>query len=187
LGRRASANIARYGTISGMGFNKRQLAAGENVVFHTRAHRKAIVLPVLVLLIVGAGAVWLSTLTTMLWLQWTILIIAAVVIVIGVLVPILSWSASTDTLTTHRLISREGIIRRVRRDIPLERVHSVNRERGFIDRMLGSGTLIVQSAGADSDVVLEDIPRLKQRHMQIQEILMDMEIPAEGNPRVPRR
>jgi len=169
-----------------MGFNKRNLAAGENVVFHTRAHWKAIVLPVLVLLIVGVGASWLVNKTDLLWLQWTIVVIAAIVLIIGTLVPILNWSSSTDTLTTHRLISREGIIRRVRRDIPLDRVHAVNRDRSFIDRILGSGTLIVQSAGADSDVVLENIPRLKQRHMQIQEILMDMEIPAEGNPRVPR-
>src|SRR5690625_303965 len=142
LGRRASANIARYGTISGMGFNKRQLAAGENVVFHTRAHWKAIVLPVLVLLIVGAGASWLVNKTDLLWLQWTIVVIAAIVLIIGTLVPILNWSSSTDTLTTHRLISREGIIRRVRRDIPLDRVHAVNRDRSFIDRILGSGTLI---------------------------------------------
>lgn len=169
-----------------MGFNKRNLAAGENIVFHTRAHWKVIVLPLVVLVIVGAGASWLLTKTTMLWLQWTIVIIAAIVIIIGALVPLLSWSSSTDTLTTHRLISREGILRRVRRDIPLDRVHAVNRERSLVDRFLGSGTLIVQSAGADSDVLLEDIPRLKQRHMQIQEILMDMEIPAEGNPRVPR-
>lgn len=169
-----------------MGLNKRDLASGENIVFHTRAHWKVIVLPLLVLIIVGGGASWLLTKTTMLWLQWTIIAVAAVAIIIGTMVPILHWTSSTDTLTTHRLISREGILRRVRRDIPLDRVHAVNRERSFVDRMLGSGTLIVQSAGADSDVLLEDIPRLKQRHMQLQEILMDMEIPAEGNPRIPR-
>src|SRR5690625_7996738 len=132
-----SGNAFVYGTRIGMEFNKPNLAAGENVVFHTRAHWKAIALPVLVLLIVGVGASWLVNKTDLLWLQWTIVVIAAIVLIIGTLVPILNWSSSTDTLTTHRLISREGIIRRVRRDIPLDRANAVNRDRSLIDRSLG--------------------------------------------------
>src|SRR5690625_6014370 len=54
----ASGNPFPYGTISAMGFNKSNLAAGENVVFNTREHWKAIVLPVIVFLIVVVGARW---------------------------------------------------------------------------------------------------------------------------------
>ena len=46
--------------------------------------------------------------------------------------------------------------------------------------MLGCGTLVVETAGNDSDVELFDVAHIERRILQIQEIILDEEIPAEG-------
>jgi len=162
---------------------KRHLAAGENVVFHTRAHWKEIVVPALVLVIVAAGAIWLLTQTSALWLQWTIAIIAIIVVAITSVIPILNWLANTSTLTTHRLISRWGLVRRIQNDVALDRVDSINIQRGFLDRFLGAGRLLVHATGTDGDLVLEGVPRIKERHMQMQELLMNRKTGANPQPK----
>src|SRR5690606_1566242 len=80
---------------------------------------------------------------------------------------------TTDTLTTKRLISREGVITRTGRDIPIDRVNAVNYERRLIDRIFGCGTLVVQTAGTESDVELHDVAHIERRLIQIQQILVD--------------
>src|SRR5690606_19517333 len=80
---------------------------------------------------------------------------------------------TTDTLTTKRLISREGVITRTGRDIPIDRVNAVNYERRLIDRIFGCGTLVVQTAGTESDVELHDVAHIEKRLIQIQQILVD--------------
>ncbi len=98
--------------------------------------------------------------------------------------PFLGWIASTDTLTTRRLISRRGVLSREGREIPIDRVQAVSYRRTLLDRMLGCGTLVVQTAGETSDVELYDVARLERRILQVQELLLDAEIPAEGHPPV---
>jgi uncharacterized membrane protein YdbT with pleckstrin-like domain len=121
---------------------------------------------------------------TQAWQRWTIVVIAALAIVIFSGWPFLTWLASTDTLTTRRLISRSGVFSREGQEIPIERVQSVSYRRTLLDRILGCGTLIVQTAGETSDVELTDVAHLERRILQVQEILLDEEIPAEGNPPV---
>lgn len=169
-----------------MGFRADLLATGETVVFHTRSHWKKIVLPILIFLIIGGAAAWLVSIVNASWLRWTIIGLAALVLIVASIAPFITWLSSTDTLTTYRLISRSGVIKRNGRDVPLDRVHAVSYERTFLDRLLGCGTLVVQTAGYDSNVLLHDVPRVERRHLQIQELLLGLEIPAEGNARIPR-
>ena len=42
---------------------------------------------------------------------------------------------------------RDGILTRNGRDIPLSRITDVSFRKGVLDRLLGSGTLVVESAG----------------------------------------
>jgi hypothetical protein len=60
-------------------------------------------------------------------------------------------------------------------------VHSVSYRRSLLDRMLGSGTLVVQTAGDDSDVELHDVARIHKRMLQMQELILDAQIPAEDD------
>jgi len=161
------------------------LASGEKLVFTAHAHWKNLVGPVLVALIAG-GAVAFGLLVLVpspqdeAWQRWSIVALATLLAVAFGLWPFLGWLASTDTLTTRRLISRRGVISREGKDLPIDRVQSVSYRRSLLDRMLGCGTLIVQTAGETSDVELYDVARIERRILQIQEILLDEEIPAEG-------
>lgn len=167
-----------------------RLSAGEKVVFTAHAHWKNLVAPVLItVLVIGAATYLLLEVLPSpedhAWQRWTIIALAVVSFVILGLVPFLRWVTSTDTLTTRRLISRRGVLSREGKDIPVDRVHSVSYRQSLLDRMLGCGTLVVQTAGADSDVELYDVARIERRILQIQEIVLDEEIPAEGTDGVP--
>jgi uncharacterized membrane protein YdbT with pleckstrin-like domain len=157
------------------------LARGEYVIFHAHSHWKVLTLPVLVFLVCAGGVgAWFALTTPATrpqWLTWLIIAAASIIVIIWAVAPFIRWATRTDTLTNHRLISREGVFNRRGRDIPISRVHAITYERTFLERILGAGTLIVQTAADSSDVVLEDVARVKRRHLQIQEELLGIDFP----------
>ena len=166
---------------------KSLLANDETEVFTAHSHWKNIFFPVLIIIVAVAAVVY--TLLELLpspeehaWQRWAVVVVAFLVVAIFGLWPLIVWLASTDTLTSRRLISRRGVFSREGREIPIDRVHSVSYRRSLLDRILGSGTLVVQTAGTDSDVELDDVAHIERRILQIQEIILDEQIPAEGTP-----
>ncbi|MGH3237177.1 MAG: PH domain-containing protein [Streptosporangiaceae bacterium] len=92
------------------------------------------------------------------------LVVAAVAILalmLWLIVPVLRWRTTTYELTTRRLKVRAGVVTRHGRDIPLARINDVSFEKGPLDRLLGSGRLVVESAGERGQIVLTDIPRVE--------------------------
>jgi membrane protein YdbS with pleckstrin-like domain len=166
-----------------MPFPEKLLSDGEVVILHTRTHWKALVWPTIVLIVTAAvagyllsvGAAWLTTLTV---------IVAAIVLAVFVLRPFLRWVSSTDTLTNRRLITRSGVITRTGRDIPLQKINDVTIHRGLLDRMLGCGTITVESAGERGQIVLYDIPDAELFHLKVQEQLLNIDRP--GGRELPR-
>jgi uncharacterized membrane protein YdbT with pleckstrin-like domain len=57
---------------------------------------------------------------------------------------------------------RAGIVTRRGRDIPLARINDVSFEKGLLDRLFGSGRLVVESAGEHGQILLADIPRVEE-------------------------
>jgi membrane protein YdbS with pleckstrin-like domain len=78
---------------------------------------------------------------------------------------------STYTVTNRRLITRQGILTRTGRDIPLFRINDVAYEKGLLDRLVGCGTLIISDATEKAGVVLPDIPHVERVQLQISELL----------------
>ncbi|MDR2564673.1 MAG: PH domain-containing protein [Bifidobacteriaceae bacterium] len=166
-----------------MGFNPSELAAGEYVIFHARAHWKVLVAPVLVLIVAVTCwlVFWLKVIpeaNSWNWARWAVAALAAAAVVIWTIAPIVRWACRTDTLTNYRLISREGVFKREGRDIPMDRVHAVSYQQTFIERLLGAGTLHVQTAAQQSDVALDDVAHVKRRQLQINEQLLDRDFEA---------
>ena len=92
------------------------------------------------------------------------LVLAAVAILalmLWLIVPVLRWRTTTYELTTRRMRVRSGIVTRHGRDIPLARINDVSFEKGLLDRLLGSGRLVVESAGEHGQILLNDIPRVE--------------------------
>ena len=151
----------------------RLLGADERVVLRMRTHAKAMVLPAALLVLDGA---LLGVGTALVPSDYRPLGQYAVVLAVGALavwtsvLPFLRWRNRTYTLTNHRLITREGILSRTGHDLPLMRVNDVSYQRSLSDRMLGCGTLYVQTA-AEGALVLDDVPDVQHVHLAMTELL----------------
>ncbi|MEP7034541.1 MAG: PH domain-containing protein [Dermatophilaceae bacterium] len=155
-----------------MGISEKLLSDGEHVVLRLRTHPKALIGPVALLILVLAAVI-----TTALLAPHNSVaglgaaVVATLVVIIWVLIPFLRWMTSTYTVTNRRLITRRGILNRSGRDIPLFRINDVSYEKDIIDRLLGCGTLIISDASENAGLVLPDIPKVEQVHLQISNLL----------------
>jgi uncharacterized membrane protein YdbT with pleckstrin-like domain len=70
----------------------------------------------------------------------------------------LTWRTTHFVVTTDRLIVRSGVFSRRGREIPLERINDITFHQTLFERMLGSGDLVVESAGTQGQQVFGDIP-----------------------------
>jgi uncharacterized membrane protein YdbT with pleckstrin-like domain len=147
------------------------LTDGEAVVVDTRTHPKALVLPIVVLVVILTVAIYLDRKTgngTVSLGEW---IVALLVFVWFVLRPFLTWLTATYTITTKRLITREGLLARRGHDIPLMRISDVAYDQGILDRMLGCGTLVISDASTHGSVRLHDIPHVELVQRRLTELL----------------
>ena len=153
-----------------MAFPSKLLNEGEHVVVSTRTHPKALLLPVLILVLTlgvaayaqrtGGGRVAGVT-------HVAVWVVAAVVIVMWVVRPVVGWATTTYTFTNRRFIKRSGLIGKEGRTIPLNRISGVDFEFGVIDRIFGCGTLVVSDASELGRVELEDVPRVEEVQLKV--------------------
>ena len=67
-------------------------------------------------------------------------------------------------------MARWGQTRYRQNHLPLRRINNVNYERSLTDRMLGCGTLILETA-AGQPLLLPDVPDVERVHVTITELL----------------
>jgi uncharacterized membrane protein YdbT with pleckstrin-like domain len=157
-----------------VGLPQKLLGADEHVVIHTRTHLKAMLLPALAFVIiaaaVGVGAALIPREARPIG-QLAIALLGVVLLIWLVLIPFLRWRTTTYTITNRRLITRSGILNKIGKDLPLNRINEVSYERSVIDRMLGCGSLIVQTAAEDGTIVLHDVPDVEHVNLEITQLL----------------
>ncbi|CAN5411674.1 PH domain-containing protein [soil metagenome] len=154
-----------------VGYPDNVLAEDEKAVLHRHPHWKRLAGPVLVLLLATALAAFgAAVVNNTDWEQnaktTVSLVIAGVwVIIVGWLTvwPFLNWWTTHFVITDRRVMFRHGLLTRSGIDIPLARVNSVEFRHGLLDRMLRTGTLIIESASQDP-LEFYDIPRVEQVH-----------------------
>jgi len=141
------------------------LSDDEQLVLQLHPHWKTLIRPLLIAVLVVAAALVLEvTISSGSGAAAERLVVAAVAILalmLWLMVPVLRWRTTTYELTTRRLKVRDGIVTRHGRDIPLARINDVSFSKGLLDRLLGSGRLVVESAGENGQIVLTDIPRVE--------------------------
>ncbi|MGH3331799.1 MAG: PH domain-containing protein [Nocardioidaceae bacterium] len=167
-----------------MGLPAEQLSPGENVVLEMHEHWKHLVgtmlicvaalVGLVVVLVISPDDGFLAWLDTLGWVAF-----AGVVLVFG-LWPVLAWWNRTYTLTTERLATRTGVLRRSGRDIPLTRINDVAFDQGIVDRVVGAGTLKVSAASEEGTVILKDIPDIHQVSLRMNELVR--EVTEGGRP-----
>lgn len=178
------------GTIRSMALREKHLIEGETVVMELREHPKALLRPFLLLVLLVAAVVAAVLFSPQDVVTWVVTGLAVVAAAVWVFVPWLRWFTTSYSVTTQRIAERSGIVTRVGRDIPLYRINDVAMEKDLVDRMFGCGTLVVSDATDKAGMVLHDIPRVEEVHVQLQELLFaadDGSDDGEWPPSEPRR
>lgn len=154
-----------------MGYPDNVLADDEQVVLHRHPHVKRLFGPILALLLATACAAFAAGFVNprpwdpaaknvvfgVIWAIW--------LVVVGWLAlwPFLSWLTTHFVITDRRVMFREGLLSRSGFDIALSRIAHVEFVRSFVDRILRTGTLVIESA-ASEPVEFYDIPRVENVH-----------------------
>lgn len=172
--------------MSGMAFD-RSLTAGEAPVVILHPHWKVLVRPIALTFLVVAvfliGEVLIPAGKAANGERLALGIVAIVLLMWWLIIPLLRWRTTVYELTTRRLSLRDGIIARNGRDIPLSRITDISYRKGPLDRLLGSGTLIVESAGEHGQLRLNEIPGVERVQATLFQLVEDERARAEHDGR----
>jgi uncharacterized membrane protein YdbT with pleckstrin-like domain len=163
------------------------LTDDEQLVLRLHPHWKTLIRPALVAVAVVAVALVAEVLIPSGSAAAVGRLIVAAIAILGLMlwlmVPVLRWRTTTYELTTRRLRMRDGIVTRHGRDIPLARINDISFEKGLLDRLFGSGRLVVESAGEHGQIVLTDIPRVEAAQATLYRLTEEEQRRLERNNR----
>ena len=127
-----------------MPFPRRLLIPDEQLVLDLRPHPIALVMPTIVTIVGFVAASWLTAKTDVAdWLWWVLFLILLVLYPVPKLI---AWLTSNFAVTSDRVIHRQGFIAKRSMEIPLEAINDVRFKQTVFERIIGAGTLVVQSA-----------------------------------------
>lgn len=140
-----------------MRYPRRLLTDDEEVLAQFRPHWRVLVAPLLwAMLLAAAGGVALAALEPPMG-AW----VAAGAVPLWLLLSgraVVRWWSTTYVLTTERIIVRRGVLARSGTEIPLENIVNVLYAQRLLERLLGYGDLLIESAGSQGQSRLADIP-----------------------------
>ena len=76
--------------------------------------------------------------------------------------PWIRWRTTHYVVTTQRVLIRRGVLRHTGRDIGLARINDVGFVLTLWDRMVGAGTLTIESAGEQGQQRLVNVPHAQR-------------------------
>jgi uncharacterized membrane protein YdbT with pleckstrin-like domain len=151
------------------------LTKDEHVELHLHPHWKALIRPVFVLVLaiaaVVVGWIFLPAGGAGMVGLYAIGAVALILVVWLALWPFLLWKTTHYVFTNERVLLQHGVFSRDRRDIPLGRINDHSMNQTLIERMLGCGTLTIESAGERGQSVLTDIPRVEHVQTTLYELV----------------
>lgn len=159
-----------------MGYPERLLSEGETIESQFRPHWSGIIREVLVILAAIAVAIVVAVLE---WTAWIYLILAAVVAVL-ITGGLVRWFTTLHVITNERLIYRTGFIGKKGTEIPLEVIQNVAFGQTILERILGTGDLMVESAGTHGQTRYRDIPKPERVQSLIYEAREARQISIKG-------
>lgn len=151
-------------------YPEKLLAPGESIAFELKPHWRALLWPVIVLIVEVFVASWLFFVTSNSLLRWIILGVAVVIFLWQALLPFSRWLTTQFVFTNRRIIVRRGLVTKQGRDMPLSKVNNVSFEVSLMGRILNYGTLQIESASDDGDLVISDVPDVETVQRNVYEL-----------------
>jgi len=150
-----------------MAFPRALLADHERIVFELRPHWVAVVPALLWAALIALAWIALGALVDSGPARLAITVGALVALLFLSAVPLLKWSNTLFVLTTDRLITRRGVIARQATEIPLERINDVAFAQSALERVVGTGDLLIESAGERGQTRITNVKRPEQVQLRI--------------------
>jgi uncharacterized membrane protein YdbT with pleckstrin-like domain len=139
-----------------MAFPRRLLSDNEELILDLRPHWITIVVPSLITVLVVI--VWGYLLgKTNGALSWILTAAALVLLLWFVARGFIDWATSHFVVTSDRLIHREGLVSKHSMEIPLEAINDVRFNQRILERVVGAGDLVIESAGTRGQEVFSNI------------------------------
>jgi uncharacterized membrane protein YdbT with pleckstrin-like domain len=116
------------------------------MVLDLRPHWIGLVLPTIVALLLTVALILLFTLfDPPRLLGWVAVVLAILLFLVFSLRPFLNWITAHFVVTSDRVIHRSGWLARRSMEMPLERINDVTFTQSVFERMVGAGSLRIQS------------------------------------------
>lgn len=138
-----------------MGYPARLLSDDEVIESQFRPHWSGILREGLIALVGIAVGVLLLIFFDIHYGVYVALAAVVVILIIGGLV---RWATTNHVITNERLIFRAGFIAKRGTEIPLEVIQNVAFNQTIIERVFGTGDLMIESAGTHGQTRYRDIP-----------------------------
>lgn len=159
-----------------MGYPDNLLSRGERVVLHKHPHWKVLILPTVSFVLFIAGGFALAAILRNWQYRGTAWIVIGVVAVLGLVfftvVPVIRWRTEHFVITNYHVFFRTGILHRREHQIPLGHIQNMETSVSFWGRLLGFGSLIVESA-ADQPLEFENVAALPKVQSELNQLIMD--------------
>ncbi len=153
-----------------MGYPTKLLAPGESIKFQMRPHWRALIWPIIALLINAFLGIFLLVITPWTWLKWVIGAAMVFFLVWPSLVYFLRWITTDYVFTDRRVIVRSGLLTKSGRDVPLSKINNVSFEVPLMGRILNYGYLDIQSAGENDGLRIKDVPSVEAIQRDVYEL-----------------
>jgi membrane protein YdbS with pleckstrin-like domain len=169
----------------------RSLAVGEQSVEVLHPHWKTLVGPVLAAFVIVAallvGEVVIPGGRDAAVERLAAAVLAIVLLMWWLIYPLLRWRTTRYELTTRRMRLRTGVVARNGSDIPLSRITDVSFRKSPLDRLLGCGTLVVESAGEHAEIILRQVPHVERVSATLFQLVEDERLRAATTTQDDRR
>jgi uncharacterized membrane protein YdbT with pleckstrin-like domain len=131
-----------------MNFPRKLLGEHERIIFEKRPHWVALLIPIFWAIVIVALAIFaLTRIDDPSWLRTAIIAIALIALFIVPVASVLNWLFTLFVLTSDRLIVRTGVVAKSSKEIPLENINDITFNQRILERLVGAGDLLVESAG----------------------------------------
>jgi uncharacterized membrane protein YdbT with pleckstrin-like domain len=152
-------------------FPQELLAEHEDIRFELRPHWLALVGPVFWTIVsLAIFVVGYRLMNDREWergAQQVIVVVALALWLVLAVRPFLRWLYTIFLLTTDRLITRTGVIAKRSKEIPLERINDVAFSQSVFERIVGAGSLLIESAGERGQERISNVRQPEQVQLQI--------------------
>jgi uncharacterized membrane protein YdbT with pleckstrin-like domain len=158
-----------------MAYPTKLLAADETLIHDLHPHWKALITPVVTLVLaLGVGGFVAAAIPSGQHQglgRLAVLVVGLLVIAFYSVRPFLRWITTHFVITDRRVLVRTGILARTGRDIPLSRINDITFSHTFLERLLGCGTLVVESAGERGQVTLSEVPHVERVQRELYDLV----------------